>query len=125
MPLMNDMTTGQYRNAIRAINLKLKALSLARKKLRERRDTGVTRNEGLLIELEMTRLKFRQDDLIDWKAVFKLNQKSLPAPSAAAIQKMREKVQAIADLNVADKNARVIVRAAIEVVGTLQSASLT
>ena len=125
MVLKNDMTAGQRRNAIRAINLKIKALSEARKKLRERRDSGVNENEALLIELEMVRLKFRQDDLMDWKAAFKLNDKSLPAPSAAALKDMKDKVKAISELVAADTNARKIVRTAVEVTGKLKSATLT
>ena len=125
MPLMNDMAPEAHLRAIRAINLKIKALSEARKKLAERRDTGVTSNEKLLIELERTRLKFKQDDLMDWKAAYKLNTKSLTAPSPEAIRAMRAKVQAISALNAADARTRAIVRAAVEVAGTLQSASLT
>lgn len=116
------MSAGRYRRAIRAINLRIDACVEARRKLRERR--SAPRANLLLIELELVRLKFTQGDLEDWKNAFKLDQKSLPAPSADAIQELRDKVETIAEMNAANRSARAIVQAAAAVIGRLRRVSM-
>lgn len=124
--MFKDMTPDQQKRAIRGINLKIQACLNAKRKLRERRDNAqISSSEELLIALELTRLQFKIDGLEDWKAAFKLNQRTLRAPSDDTIKNLQAQVKAIEALVAKDTAARTIVKAATQVAGSLPSTNLT
>lgn len=126
MPLFADMDHNARRRTIRGINLKIRGCLATKRKLRELRDAdpNITRAKELQIALELTRLQFKIDDLIDWKSAFKLNQKALGAPSVNTIQSMRDKVLAIEDMLAAETTVRQLLEGATEIAGALQPATL-
>lgn len=122
MPLIQDMDNSEKRRAVRRVNYKISALRNAKARLRSRRDTvaNLSSNQLLRISLELTRLQWKVNELRDLKAAWKLNQKRLPAPSEAALKKMKKRVSDIAALNVINNNASQIVQAATEIAGALR-----
>lgn len=122
MPYYDSMSEDARRRTIRGLNLSIAACREGRIKLRDRRDEvpGLSSDQRLLIELELTRLSFKIDDLNDWKAAFKTNNKALTSPTEERIGEMAELVAVIAEINVINKTAQAIVMAVTEVAGELQ-----
>lgn len=127
MALHKDLSPGERLRVIRSINLKISALLAAKAKLRDRRDTvaDLSGSELLLIGLELVRLQARADALEDEKDAFKTNAKSMAPPSRDALQAMKASVEAIHAINVRDRTAKQIIRAATSIAGALQGVRLT
>jgi hypothetical protein len=121
------MTEEEKQLAIREINLKNSALLEGRKKLRKRRDLIRTlpdpdqHSKLVMIEVGLVRLRMKTRQLLNLKDAIKENQKSIPPPTVEQINSMKIKVEAIANINVNNQNAREIANAVVVIAGALQS----
>ena len=120
MPLFRDMDEASQDMVLRAYNFKLVAIMAGRAKLRERRKSVIlTDDEAFEIETSLLRLQFAADDLLDEKAALKLSTKNIRAPKDEELSEMRDKVEAIHQINVKNRKAKVIIAAVEDVAGDL------
>ena len=127
MPLKDTMSEERVDRAIEKVLTQMSACQTGRRKLRQRRDTveGLSNAELLLIKLEMTRLDFKIDLLMDRLDAFEQNEKPLPAPSKETIKKMKAQVEKIRKIVVKNKTATTIMNAVIEVAGQMPQSNLS
>ena len=76
-------------------------------------------DEAFEIETSLLRLQFAADDLLDEKAALKLSTKNIRAPKDEELSEMRDKVEAIHQINVKNRKAKVIIAAVEDVAGDL------
>lgn len=120
MPLFRDMDEAAQEMVLRGYNFKLLAIMEGRAKLRQRRKAVIlTDDEAFEIETGLLRLQFAADDLLDEKAALQLSTRSIRAPKDAELSEIRDAVDAIHEINVKNRRARIIIAAVEDVAGDL------
>ena len=120
------MDTDERRRVIRGINERINIFRATARKLRERLLTGApSTSEEMLIQLELVRLRFGVNDLLDLKAAFKANDRALEPPSAPEIEAMKARVARIEAINAKNKQAKAIIKLGTDLAGGLRTAELT
>jgi hypothetical protein len=120
VPLFRDMDEADQEMVLRGYNFKLLAIMEGRGKLRQRRKAVIlTDDEAFEIETGLLRLQFAADDLLDEKAALQLSTRNIRAPKDEELSEMRDAVDAIHEINVKNKKAKVILAAVEDVAGDL------